>query len=131
MLNESQEDFLLNRYSGIIKEYKKRIPGFVRWQDDAQQRFFKRIKNTNFQFTIKSMEQNSCFTNYQFTRLHLKTYYVYRGSRCLINLFNFKKLTKLTIDFLYPGYYIPNGKDCAQVDRIKVLHVEHRQTPQQ
>lgn len=62
-------------------------------------KIFKRIKNTNFQFTIKSMEQNSCFKNYQFSRLHLKTYYLYRGSRSLNNLFNFKKLTKLTIDF--------------------------------
>lgn len=109
-LNDSQENFLLNQYSIIIKEYKRKIHNFSKCQDDAQQDFFKRIKNTNFQFTIKSMEQNSCFKNYQFSRLHLKTYYLYRGSRSLNNLFNFKKLTKLTIDFLYPGYRIPNWK---------------------
>lgn len=107
---DTQEQFLLNKYSMLIKNYKKKIKRFSIQQEESQQNFFKRIKNTNFQFTMKSMEQNSCFKNYQFTRLHLKTYYLYRGPRCLINLFNFKKLTKLTVDFLYPGYYIPNWK---------------------
>ncbi|KAL6454257.1 hypothetical protein SBY92_003718 [Candida maltosa Xu316] len=103
-------DIVNKHFTKIVKQFKKKIVGFKTWQDEAQQYFFKSIKNTNFQFTLESMEENSCFVNYQFTKLHLKTYYSYRGSKCLNNLFNFNKLTKLTIDFLYPNYSIPNWR---------------------
>ena len=99
----------VKQFSLIIQNLKNKIPGFNQWQINQQEIFFLNIKNTNFQFTLKGIDENCWFKHYNFTKLYLKTYYLYQDDYKLNKLFNFNNLIKLTIDFgQSPLNFIPH-----------------------
>ena len=50
----------VKHFSYIIQNLKNKIPGFNQWQIN-QQKIFNNIKNTNFQFTLKGVDENCWF----------------------------------------------------------------------
>ncbi|KHC70352.1 hypothetical protein MGS_04906 [Candida albicans P78042] len=112
----------VKHFSYIIQNLKNKIPGFNQWQINQQKIFFNNIKNTNFQFTLKGVDENCWFKNFNFTKLNLKTYYLYQDDYKLINLFNFNNLIKLTIDFgQSPLNFIPHW--CQFLQNLNNLEI--------